>query len=86
VIPFLSEVLNDPKEEVWKQAIDGLVTIGSPEAVKSLRAARERHFSSPNVAKDFCGWIDEAIQQITDKNNLLQSVRLQPLSRFSNAF
>jgi len=34
VIPFLAEALNDPAEEVWQQALDGLVAFSLPESLK----------------------------------------------------
>ncbi len=39
-IPVLAEALNDPDPEVWKQALDGLVTIKSKEARNALQAAK----------------------------------------------
>ena len=34
VIPFLGEALQDPEPEVWKQALDGLVTLASLAALE----------------------------------------------------
>src|SRR3954467_9045521 len=40
-IEFLAEALNDPDPEVWRQALDGLVTMASPESLRILEAARD---------------------------------------------
>jgi hypothetical protein len=33
-LPVLAEALQDPYEVVWKDALDGLVTLGGPEALE----------------------------------------------------
>jgi hypothetical protein len=63
VIPFLGEALWDPEPRVWRQALDGLVTLASPAAIEVLRAARTRQFSQPSEAAEFRGWLEEAIEQ-----------------------
>jgi len=63
-IPFLSKALRDPEPEVWKSALDGLVTIGGPDAVRALRIAIddiEREPSRNEVSKE---WLCEALEQI----------------------
>jgi HEAT repeat protein len=60
-IDFLADALGDPHPEVWKQALDGLVTLASDEARRVLQAAAGR------TAHDDRGrrpWIEEAIEQI----------------------
>ncbi len=62
-LPFLAELLNDRDAEMWKVALDGLVTLGGEPAARMgalevLAAARE------TVAVDKREWIDEAIEQI----------------------
>lgn len=59
VIPFLGEALHDSDSTVWKQAMDGLVTLASPAALETLQAARTHHPEG-----DFCRWLDEAIEQV----------------------
>lgn len=59
VVSFLDEALQDSAPEVWKQAVDGLVTLASPEALEVLRAAKSRRLDSGG----FYQWIDEAIDQ-----------------------
>ncbi len=63
VIPFLTEVLHDPEPDIWKEALDGLVTLASPEAIEALRSARNRQFKKDKDAVEFREWIDEAIEQ-----------------------
>jgi hypothetical protein len=63
-IPFLGEALHDAEPAVWKQAIDGLVTLGTSECIDALRIAKGRTFSRPVEADEYCSWIDEAIGQI----------------------
>ena len=38
-VPFLGEALNGAREKVWQEALDGLVTFASPEALEILRLA-----------------------------------------------
>ena len=63
VIPFLAEVLHDPEPDVWKEALDGLVTLASPKAIEALRSARNRPFKKAKDAEEFREWIDEAMEQ-----------------------
>src|SRR6476619_3563897 len=37
-IEILAEALMDPSPEVWRQALDGLVTLASPESLRVLEA------------------------------------------------
>lgn len=72
VIPFLAEVLYDPNPDIWKKALDGLVTLASPQAIDALRSARTRQFKCEQDAEEYRTWIDEAIEQAEDeiKNQL----------------
>jgi HEAT repeat protein len=56
---FLSRALSDPTDIVWKEALDGLVTIGGEEARKIMRST----LSNSNQEKK--EWILEALNQIT---------------------
>ena len=58
VIGFLADVLGDPMPMVWKQALDGLVTLASPESLSVLRSAA---FCERDAGKR--AWIEEAIEQ-----------------------
>jgi len=64
VIPFLAEALNNNAEEVWQEALDGLVAFSSPASLKILRSARSRKFTEETEAKRFNLWLEEAIQQV----------------------
>jgi hypothetical protein len=57
-IAFLGQALNDPEPVVWQQALDGLVTLASPAALRVLYATRD------SAAGDFRSWIEEAIRQV----------------------
>lgn len=63
-IAFLGEALQDPNPDVWKQALDGLVTLASAESLRILEAAREtvRPFDD-----DFQVWLDGAIEDVSGR-------------------
>ncbi len=63
-IPFLGEILNEPDEEVWQQALDGLVAFASPQSLGILQSARARACSDASNDKRLRLWLDEAIQQV----------------------
>jgi HEAT repeat protein len=63
-IEFLGEALEDPAPEVWKQALDGLVTLASPQSLRILEAARE----SVRVPDDgFHAWVEGAIEDLSGR-------------------
>jgi hypothetical protein len=62
-IPFLGEALHDRDAAVWKQALDGLVTLASPVALDVLRAARTRQFPTQRETEEFRRWLDEALSK-----------------------
>ena len=59
-LPFLQHALEDASGDVWKEALDGLVAIGGPEALDLVQRMRSR------TTSDKRQWFDEAIQQITE--------------------
>jgi hypothetical protein len=63
-LPFLGEALNQLQEEVWQQALDGLVALASPEALETLRRARSRDRQDDTAARRFRLWLEEAIAQV----------------------
>jgi hypothetical protein len=63
VIPFLAEILHDVEPDVWKEALDGLATLATPQAIEILRSARKRQFSRDRDTEEFRACIDEAIEQ-----------------------
>ena len=64
VIPFLGEALNESEEEVWQQALDGLVAFPLPQSLEILQSARARVCSDSSNDKQLRLWLDEAIQQV----------------------
>jgi hypothetical protein len=61
-IPLLLAALHDPSAEVWKEALDGFVTLATPAALSALRAFRAAmpaQAGSTEVSRD---WVDEAIE------------------------
>jgi len=57
-VPFLAQMLNDPSRKVWKAAIDGLVALGTDDALVALKTARG------GASAEQFEYIDEAIDQI----------------------
>ena len=64
VISFLGEALNAAEEEIWQEALDGLVTFSSQESLQVLQSARSRKFANDSASRHFHVWLEEAIQQI----------------------
>lgn len=59
-ILFLASALNDECPEVWKQAIDGLVTIGGDQSLATLKTVLDQLHNADARSP----WIAEAIDQI----------------------
>jgi HEAT repeat protein len=62
-VDFLAVALEDPHPDVWKQALDGLVIIASPESRKVLELAKSGAAGQDAILR---GWIEEAIAQIDE--------------------
>ena len=60
----LAEALRDPSPEVWRQALDGLVTLASAESVRILEAARDTVRVDDT---DFQAWIEGAIEDVSGR-------------------
>jgi hypothetical protein len=58
-IPFLGIAMRDAEPKVWKEALDGLVTLASQPAIDVLRSERNQQKEDKILQ-----WIDEAIEQI----------------------
>ncbi len=58
IISLLGEAVMDSDPRVWREALDGLVTLSSPASVEALRAAKKRR-----RGEDFQQWVNEAIEQ-----------------------
>ncbi len=64
-LPILETALNDPVPAVWKEALDGVVVLGSPEARRILLSARRvRPDRETDGSYTFEEWIADAIKQI----------------------
>jgi HEAT repeat protein len=64
VVAFLAEALDDPEPVVWKEALDGLVVIATPEARAALVEVLEPRAATRKNMADFRAWVREAIDQI----------------------
>ena len=60
-IDFLADALRDPAPIVWKQALDGLVTLTSLESIQALQLEQAWEVDLERRA-----WIEEAIDQVTE--------------------
>lgn len=63
VIPFLREALFDTEPRIWREALNGLVSLASPAALDVLCEARTRRFLTQRETEEFRRWVDEAISQ-----------------------
>jgi hypothetical protein len=63
---FLGEALQDPEPVVWRQALDGLVTLASHESLQILESARER---LGDDGGEFGEWLDGAIEDVSGRIN-----------------
>ena len=62
-IPVLGEALHDNHQQVWQEALNGLVTLASRDAIKVMQRARLRGFQSEKSARQFLVYLEEAIEQ-----------------------
>jgi HEAT repeat protein len=65
VMPTLAEALLDSDARVWKEALNGIVTLGGGAALDALARARIPAGDRRDAALRR-EWIDEAIEQVTD--------------------
>lgn len=63
-LSFLLEALQLQHDAIWKNALDGLVTIGGADGLNLLETERNRLLASPLATQNRLEWIDEAISQI----------------------
>jgi len=66
-VEFLREALFDLESRVWREALNGLVTLASPAALEVLRAGRAREFPAQRKTDEFRQWLEEAIEQTEDE-------------------
>jgi len=64
-LPVLAEALQDPYDHVWKDALDGIVTLGGDQALQTLHDAHRAIVgageSSVLIKRS---WIEEAMGQV----------------------
>jgi hypothetical protein len=60
----MAEALRQTDEEVWQAALDGLVTLASPEALAVLTAAKTRDLGDDTATRRFQSFVSEAIEYI----------------------
>jgi len=65
-LPALARALGDQSKEVWKDALDGLVTLGGDQSLAILREERQSIVAKPSENEKL-EWIDEAIDQVIQK-------------------
>ena len=63
-IPFFAACLQQTDTEVWKAALDGLVSLGGRGALDVLTAARD---TAPPEKRE---WVSEAVDQIRETRGL----------------
>jgi hypothetical protein len=64
-LPTLTAALREQDEAVWKEALDGIVTIGGEAALRVLEGVRDSLTveQGSTVKRE---WIDEAIRQVQE--------------------
>ncbi len=63
-IALLAEAVNQSDEQIWQEALDGLVALASPEALAVLTAARTRDLADRSTSQRFQSCTAEAIEYI----------------------
>jgi len=67
-LTFLATILQNPVTRLWQSALDGIVGIGSPQALTILYAEKMRLLSSGlKDASTRLEYIDEAIRQLPNR-------------------
>jgi hypothetical protein len=64
MIPLLGEALHDLSPKVWKQALDGLVTIGGPQSIATIEVACSSLSGQDADAQQRRGFQEEALAQL----------------------
>ena len=62
-LPLLDRALQDESPVVWKEALDGLVTLASPASVRLLEEALDRTPPGDVSVEEWTSWVREALQQ-----------------------
>ncbi|HUC98219.1 MAG TPA: hypothetical protein VMR88_07040 [Candidatus Polarisedimenticolaceae bacterium] len=73
-IAFLIEAINQSDEEIWQEALDGLVALPSPEALAVLTATSTRELPIDRRANDSNGAIE-----YSPKSSLADLLDISPI-------
>jgi hypothetical protein len=63
---FFEEALLDADPDVWKEGMDGLVSLATQPALNILETAMNRQRRNEKDAAQFREWIEEACEQIRE--------------------
>jgi hypothetical protein len=63
-IDVFAQAVNESDEQIWQEALDGLVALASPEALAVLTAARTRELGDRSASQRFLSCAEEAIEYI----------------------
>ena len=63
-IALLAEAINQSDEQIWQEALDGLVALASPETVAVLTAAKTRKLADESATHRFQSCVTEALEYI----------------------
>jgi hypothetical protein len=63
-IKTATDALYDTHDVVWKDALDGIVTLGGEQALELLHHAQHILEAHDPAAVMKCSWIEEAIEQV----------------------
>jgi hypothetical protein len=62
-LDFLRTALQNAHPSIWKNALDGIVSIGGQRGIEILEEEKQRQLAD-KASADRIEWIEEAIQQI----------------------
>jgi HEAT repeat protein len=62
-IGLFGAALRDPAPEVWKEALDGLVDLASPESIHVLQDGLQQSPPRGTSPEDWSSWLSEALDQ-----------------------
>ena len=68
VLPLLEEALRDRRDDRWKNALDGLVTLASPGSVRVLERVIADELAASNPDSVYVEWVREALEQAQRAN------------------
>ena len=63
-IALLAEAVNQSDEQIWQEALDGLVALASPQALAVLMAVKTRELSDRSATRRFQSCVTEALEYI----------------------